>query len=115
MDQASRRFAASRIGDEGEYVNNVYLSEVRKTVALPKYEKQVKRLLSEDERSAMEANIAGDPLAHPVIPGAGGFRKARWSRGARGKSGGVRAIFTISYPAIRSSSHSYMQRMNWRI
>ena len=66
---------------------------MRKIVALPKYEKQVKRLLSEEERSAMEANIAGDPLPHPVIPGTGGFRKARWSRGARGKSSGVRAIF----------------------
>jgi hypothetical protein len=41
----------------------------------------------------MEANIAGDPLAYPVIPGTSGFRKARWSRGARGKSSGVRAIF----------------------
>jgi len=41
----------------------------------------------------MEANIAADPSAYPVIPGTGGFRKARWSRGSSGKSGGVRAIF----------------------
>ena len=41
----------------------------------------------------MEANIAADPLAYSVIRGTGGFRKARWSRGARGKSGGVRLIF----------------------
>lgn len=41
----------------------------------------------------MEANIAADPLAYPVIRRTGGFRKARWSRGASGKSGGVRAIF----------------------
>jgi len=41
----------------------------------------------------MEANIAADPLAYPIIRGTGGFRKARWSRGASGKSGGVRAIF----------------------
>jgi len=41
----------------------------------------------------MEAGIAADPLAYPVIRGTGGFRKARWSRGASGKSGGVRAIF----------------------
>jgi mRNA-degrading endonuclease RelE of RelBE toxin-antitoxin system len=66
---------------------------VRKIVALPKYEKQVKRLLSDEERGAMEANIVADPLAYPVIRGTGGFRKARWSRGASGKSGGVRAIF----------------------
>ena len=41
----------------------------------------------------MEANIAADPLVYPVIRGTGGFRKARWSRGSSGKSGGVRAIF----------------------
>jgi len=41
----------------------------------------------------MEASVASDPLAFPVIRGTGGFRKARWSRGTRGKSGGVRAIF----------------------
>jgi len=66
---------------------------VRRIVALPRYEKQVKRLLSEQERAAMEARIAADPLAHPLIRGTGGFRKARWSRGSSGKSGGVRAIF----------------------
>ncbi len=41
----------------------------------------------------MESSIAADPLAHPVIRGTGGFRKARWRRNASGKSGGVRAIF----------------------
>ena len=63
----------------------------------------------------MEANIAADPLAHPVIRGTGGFRKARWSRGASGKSGGVRAIFYYLYLATRFSSRSFMQRTNWRI
>ncbi len=66
---------------------------MRKIVALPKYEKQVKRLLSNEERVAMETNITADPLAHPIIRGTGGFRKARWRRNASGKSGGVRAIF----------------------
>lgn len=41
----------------------------------------------------MEASVASDPLAFPVIRGTGGFRKARWSRGTSGKSGAVRAIF----------------------
>ncbi len=54
------------------YVNNVY-SKVRKIVALPKYEKQVKRLLSDEERGAMEASVAADPLAYPVVRGTGGF------------------------------------------
>lgn len=41
----------------------------------------------------MEASIASDPEKHPVVRGTGGIRKARWERGARGKSGGVRIIY----------------------
>ena len=41
----------------------------------------------------MEAFIAADPERHPVIPGTGGVRKARWGREGRGKSGGVRVIY----------------------
>ncbi len=41
----------------------------------------------------MEAGIAADPLAYPVIGRTGGFPEARWRRGDSGKSGGVRAIF----------------------
>ena len=61
-------------------------------IAVAKYEREVKRLLAESERSAMEEAIAADPEAHPVIPGTGGVRKARWGRRGKGKSGGVRAI-----------------------
>jgi hypothetical protein len=66
---------------------------VSKIVALPGYQRQAKRLLTVDEREAMEAKIAADPMAYPVVRGTGGFRKARWGRGSSGKSGGVRAIF----------------------
>ena len=38
----------------------------------------------------MEFFIAGAPEDHPVIPGSGGFRKARWARRGKGKSGGFR-------------------------
>jgi hypothetical protein len=41
----------------------------------------------------MEFFIACEPGAHPVIPGAGGFRKARWARRGKGKSGGFRVIY----------------------
>ncbi len=41
----------------------------------------------------MEFFIARSPEDHPVIPGAGGFRKARWARRGRGKSGGFRVIY----------------------
>lgn len=57
------------------------------------YLRRVGKLLSADERAAMEAAIAAAPAAAPVIPGTGGIRKVRWRRGSSGKSGGVRTIY----------------------
>jgi hypothetical protein len=57
------------------------------------YERRAKRLLSENELSRLEESIAARPEAHPVIPGAGGIRKARWGRLGMGKRGGVRAVY----------------------
>jgi hypothetical protein len=64
-----------------------------KIVPLPRYEKQIGRLVTTDERMAMELSIAAQPLSYPVMPQTGGCRKARWARGNRGKSGGIRAVF----------------------
>ena len=50
-------------------------------------------MLAETEIAAMESAIAADPESHPVVPGAGGVRKARWGRESKGKSGGVRIIY----------------------
>lgn len=61
--------------------------------ATSRYEREAKRLLTGVEIKAMEASIAADPEAHPVVPGTGGVRKARWSRQGRGKRGGVRVIY----------------------
>lgn len=66
---------------------------IAEIVSLSGYESQVSALLNEDERVAMEFFIACAPEDHPVIPGAGGFRKARWARAGRGKSGGLRVIY----------------------
>lgn len=41
----------------------------------------------------MEDSIIAEPERHPLIPGAGGFRKARGRRAGSGKSGGVRVIY----------------------
>ena len=60
---------------------------------LPAYEKRASKLLSSAEKASLEDHIAEEPEAHPVIPGTGGVRKARWGRGGKGKSGGVRAIY----------------------
>ena len=49
--------------------------------------------MDEDERAAMEFFIACAPEDHPVIAGAGGFRKARWARRGKGKSGGFRVVY----------------------
>ena len=66
---------------------------IAEIVSLSGYESQVSALLDEEERMAMEFFIACAPDDHPVIPGAGGFRKARWSRRGTGKSGGFRVVY----------------------
>ncbi len=62
-------------------------------LTLPAYDKHARRLLSPSEKTALEDHIAGAPETHPIVPGTGGVRKARWGRGGKGKSGGVRAIY----------------------
>jgi hypothetical protein len=62
-------------------------------LALSAYESQVSALMAEDERADMEFSIACAPEDHPMIPGSGGFRKARWARPGKGKSGGFRVIY----------------------
>lgn len=57
--------------------------------------------MDEEERRAMEFFIACSPEDHPVIPGAGGFRKARWGRRGQGKSGGFRVIYFLISPPGR--------------
>ena len=66
---------------------------IAEIVSLSRYESQVSALMDEEERMAMEFFIACAPLDHPIIPGAGGFRKARWARRGHGKSGGFRVIY----------------------
>jgi hypothetical protein len=66
---------------------------IAEIVCLSAYESEVSALLNEEERMAMEFFIACAPEDHPVIPGSGGFRKARWARRGMGKSGGARVIY----------------------
>jgi hypothetical protein len=54
---------------------------IAEIVGLPAYESQASAFLSDEEQIAMEFFIACAPESHPVIPGTGGFRKARWARG----------------------------------
>jgi hypothetical protein len=66
---------------------------IAEIVSLSGYEAQVALLLNEEERMAMEFYIACAPEDHPVISGGGGFRKARWARRGKGKSGGFRVVY----------------------
>jgi mRNA-degrading endonuclease RelE of RelBE toxin-antitoxin system len=66
---------------------------IAEIVSLSGYEAQVSALLNEEERIAMEFYIACAPEDHPVIPGGGGFRKVRWARRGKGKSGGFRVVY----------------------
>jgi len=66
---------------------------IAEIVSLSAYETQVSALLTEEERLAMEFFVACGPEDHPVIPGSGGFRKARWARPGKGKSGGFRVVY----------------------
>ena len=66
---------------------------IAEILSLSGYESQVSALMDEEERLAMEFFIACAPEVHPVIPGAGGFRKARWARRGQGKRGGFRVVY----------------------
>ena len=74
---------------------------IAEIVSLTRYESQVAALMDEEERAAMEFFIACAPEDHPVIPGAGGFRKARWGRRGQDKSGGFRVIYFFIAPPGR--------------
>lgn len=71
------------------------------TVAeMPEYIRRAARLLSQWERSDVIDYVAATPKAGDLIQGTGGVRKLRWTRGGRGKSGGVRVIYYFHSEAI---------------
>jgi mRNA-degrading endonuclease RelE of RelBE toxin-antitoxin system len=60
---------------------------------LPEYIKRADSLLSKSERKDVIDYLSEHPKAGEIMEGTGGIRKMRWSRGNRGKSGGVRVIY----------------------
>jgi hypothetical protein len=66
---------------------------VRRIVRSSRYERAAARLLRPSVQQEMEDAIIADPERHPLVPGTGGFRKARWRRHGGGKSGGVRVVY----------------------
>ena len=62
-------------------------------IATASYAAAVDALLDDEGRAEFEFDLACRPEAHPVVPGTGGVRKARWSRPGMGKRGGIRVVY----------------------
>jgi len=59
------------------------------------FSRRADALLSREERAALIATLALNPLAGDVIPGTGGVRKLRFGAGGRGKRGAFRVIYYV--------------------
>lgn len=71
-----------------------YLLNMLTTITeLPEFIKRANTLLNGVERKAIIDYLAEHPKAGDLMEGTGGIRKLRWSRGNKGKSGGVRVIY----------------------
>ena len=57
------------------------------------FTERITRLLSDEAYRDLQAQLADNPRAGDVIPGAGGLRKIRWRGAGRGKRGGTRIIY----------------------
>ena len=55
----------------------------------------VQQYLSDEEYLLLQIELAANPEAGSVIPGAGGVRKMRWGVAGRGKRGGLRVIYFL--------------------
>jgi hypothetical protein len=66
----------------------------------PEYIRRAEKLLLEDERRDVLHYLAEHPKSGDLMEGTGGVRKLRWSRGGRGKSGGVRVIYYFHSEAL---------------
>jgi len=52
-----------------------------------------KKLMDDEERTALVEYLACNPTVGDLIPGTGGVRKIRWGLEGRGKRGGARVIY----------------------
>lgn len=62
------------------------------------FSRRAKKLFTEAEIEALAAYLAQYPEKGDVVPGTGGLRKLRWSRGNQGKRGGARVIYYYHCP-----------------
>lgn len=64
-------------------------------IEAPAFSKHVSDYLNDDEYRSLQAELADDPEAGDIMPGTGGFRKARWAdvRRGKGRRGGLRIVY----------------------
>jgi hypothetical protein len=61
----------------------------------PAFTRYLPEYLDDEEYRALQKELARKPEAGDLIPGTGGFRKARWAdtRRGKGRRGGLRVIY----------------------
>ena len=77
------------------YTALTYTCCVATPIRTATFSRRAKHLLSEPEIVSLAESLAERPDAHPIIPGTGGVRKARWARSGMGKRGGVRVVYYL--------------------
>ncbi len=70
-------------------------------IETPVFTAQIKALVSDEEYSALQRELAADPEAGDVIAGTGGLRKIRMAAKGKGKRGGARVIYYYFVAADR--------------
>ena len=67
----------------------------------PVFTKIIQEVLPDDEYSAFQNRLIGDPECGDVIRGSGGLRKIRWKIPGKGKRGGLRIIYYYLSKALQ--------------
>ena len=76
---------------------------------------QAKKLLTEEEKTAVINELGKNPFIGDIIKGTGGFRKIRVARKGSGKSGGYRVVYffaTEEIPVILISVYAKNKQEN---
>lgn len=84
-------------------------------VETPFFLRKASGLLTEEERAELVDYLGANPEAGPVVPDAGGIRKARWSAQGRGKRSGVRVIYYFhseTFPVFLLTIYAKNQKGN---
>ena len=66
----------------------------------PEFTAAARKMMTEDERTALIVHLSENPLAGDLIPGTGGVRKLRWALQGRGKRGGARVVYFFHSEAL---------------